>query len=325
MNLPRIPVLVLFGPTASGKTSLAGRLFSSDASSVFGPVARIISADSMQVYRGMNIGTAKPDADFLQKLPHHLIDIADPSQQFDAAQFVELADKACSEIFSRKKLPVICGGTAFYIKNFIFGLPVTPESDENVRNMLKEQAKTLGVQAMYQRLQVVDPERAAILHVNDEYRILRALEVYETTGKPLTSFMLKEEMRDLYDFYIFALERPRQELYERINLRVEQMMNDGLAEEFFSLIGQGYKQSDPGMQAIGYREFFMVQQQSGCNIKNVDLQQVAELIQSDSRKYAKKQMTFFKTVKQARWFNAQNEEEIIESIKEIISKYDFVR
>ena len=311
-------LVIIGGPTGVGKSDLGIKL----AKLIDG---QIISADSMQVYKKMNIGTAKPDADFLQKLPHHLIDIADPSQQFDAAQFVELADKACSEIFSRKKLPVICGGTAFYIKNFIFGLPVTPESDENVRNMLKEQAKTLGVQAMYQRLQAVDPERAAILHVNDEYRILRALEVYETTGKPLTSFMLKEEMRDLYDFYIFALERPRQELYERINLRVEQMMSDGLAEEFFSLIGQGYKQSDPGMQAIGYREFFMVQQQNDCDIKNVDLQQVAELIQSDSRKYAKKQMTFFKTVKQARWFNAQNEEEIIESIKEIISKYDFVR
>ncbi len=325
MSLPRIPVLVLFGPTASGKTSLAGRLFSSDASSVFGPVAQIISADSMQVYRGMNIGTAKPDSDFLHKLPHHLIDIADPNQQFDAAQFVDLADKVCTEIFSRKKLPVVCGGTAFYIKNFIFGLPVTPESDENVRNMLKEQAKTLGVQAMYQRLQAVDPERAAILHVNDEYRILRALEVYETTGRPLTSFMLKEGMRDLYDFYIFAIERPRQELYERINLRVEQMMEEGLAEEFFRLVEQGYKQSDPGMQAIGYREFFMVQQQSGCSLKNVDLQQVTELIQSDSRKYAKKQMTFFKTVKQARWFNAQNEAEITENIKEIISKYDFAK
>ena len=323
MKLPRIPVLVLFGPTASGKTSLMGRLFSSDASSVFGPVAQIISADSMQVYRKMNIGTAKPDVEFLQKLPHKLIDILDPKEQFDAAQFVNLADKACAEIFEQKKLPVICGGTAFYIKNFIFGLPVTPESNENIRNFLKEQAKTLGIKAMYERLQAVDPERAAILHINDEYRILRALEVYETTGKPLTSFLLQDKMRDLYDFFIFAIERPREELYERINLRVEQMFNEGLTSEFYNLLENGYEQTDPGMQAIGYREFFMVQKQCGCDIKNVDLKKVLELIQSDSRKYAKKQMTFFKSVKQAQWFNAQNETEIIKKIEEIIKKYGF--
>ena len=300
----KIPVLVLFGPTASGKTALVERLFSADAQSVFAGKAEIISADSMQIYKGMNIGTATPCEDELKKLPHNLINLYNPDEQFGAGVFVSSADEAAKSIYARGKLPVLAGGTAFYIKNFLYGLPVTPESDENVRLELKEQMKTLGAEAMHEKLKKVDPVSAERIHVNDEYRIVRALEVFAATGKPLSSFGLSETLREPYDFCVLAIERPRDELYERINRRVEQMMQDGLKAEFDALVDAGYKAEDPGMQAIGYREFFMVAAKHNVPPKEAPLDEVTALIQHDSRKYAKRQMTFFKSIECAKWLNA---------------------
>ena len=302
----KIPVLVLFGPTASGKTSLLERLFSTDAQSIFAGKAEIISADSMQIYKGMNIGTATPGEDELKKLPHNLINLYNPDEQFGAGVFESLADEAAKSIYTRGKLPVLAGGTAFYIKNFLYGLPVTPESDEKIRLELKEQIKTLGAEAMYQKLFQVDPVSAARIHINDEYRIVRALEVFAATGRPLSSFGLSESLRGQYEFCVFAIERPRDELYERINSRVVQMMNDGLQEEFAALVEQGYKAEDPGMQAIGYREFFIVASKHNVPPKDAPLDEVTALIQHDSRKYAKRQMTFFKSIECAKWLAADD-------------------
>ncbi|MBO4729310.1 MAG: tRNA (adenosine(37)-N6)-dimethylallyltransferase MiaA [Spirochaetaceae bacterium] len=300
----KIPVLVLFGPTASGKTALVERLFSADAQSVFAGKAEIISADSMQIYKGMNIGTATPCGDELKKLPHNLINLYNPDEQFGAGVFVSSADEAAKAIYARGKLPVLAGGTAFYIKNFLYGLPVTPESDEDTRRRVKEQMKTLGAEAMHKKLSEVDPVSAARIHVNDEYRIVRALEVYASTGRPLSSFILSETLRGQYDFCVIAIERPRDELYERINRRVEKMMQDGLKQEFDALIDAGYKAEDPGMQAIGYREFFMVASKHNVPPKDAPLDEVTALIQHDSRKYAKRQMTFFKSIGCAKWIAA---------------------
>ena len=154
----KIPVLVLFGPTASGKTSLLERLFSTDAQSIFAGKAEIISADSMQIYKGMNIGTATPGEDELKKLPHNLINLYNPDGQFGAGLFVSSADEAAKSIYARGKLPVLAGGTAFYIKNFLYGLPVTPESDEKIRLELKEQIKMLGAEAMHKKLELADDD-----------------------------------------------------------------------------------------------------------------------------------------------------------------------
>ena len=296
---PDIPVLIIFGPTASGKTSLASSLFSSDNPTVpFSDLAEIISADSMQVYRGMDIGTAKPSHSFLEYLPHHLIDIRDPSEQFCAGDFVRLADSACKEIHSRGKLPVILGGTAFYVKNFLYGLPVTPESDQEIRRLYIERMKHEGAAVLFRELETVDPESAGRININDEYRIIRALEVYSASGRPLSSYNLSETRREGYRFLVIALDRSREVLYERINRRVEEMFADGLRGEVESLVAKGYKAFDPGMQAIGYREFFSSESD---NMADVPAQ-----IQLDSRKYAKRQETFIRSIPDIYHFDADD-------------------
>ncbi|HNY22059.1 MAG TPA: tRNA (adenosine(37)-N6)-dimethylallyltransferase MiaA [Treponemataceae bacterium] len=303
-----IPVLVVFGPTASGKTALAGRFFSSlspeclpDGSpNRFRGRAEIISADSMQVYRGMDIGTAKPDSSFLSALPHHLIDIRDPNEQFCAGDFVRLADIAVREIAGRGNLPVILGGTAFYVKNFLFGLPETPESDPVVRAEILSRMKVEGAARLMAELALVDPESAARIHPNDEYRIARALEVFAASGRPLSSYALKEIPRAGFSPLVVALDRPRDELNRRIDQRVLEMFDSGLEAEFRRLLAAGYRKDDPGMQAIGYREFFTTDP-PGSNIP-----ETIALIQSNSRKYAKRQETFIRSIPGVRRVGAED-------------------
>ena len=163
-----IPVLVIFAPTATGKTATVGHLFSDNVPSFFSGKAEIINADSMQVYNGLDIGTAKADKEFLSHLPHHLIDVCSPKEQFGSGDFVRLADIACKDIFSRGKIPVVCGGTAFYIKNFIYGLPITPTADEKTRSLLQEKMKNLGAKVLYEELKSVDEISAYRIHINDE-------------------------------------------------------------------------------------------------------------------------------------------------------------
>jgi tRNA dimethylallyltransferase len=285
MSGSAIPVILVFGPTASGKTSLALELFGGTGS------AEIVSADSMQVYRGMDIGTAKPDASCLSALPHHLIDIRNPDEQFCAGDFVRLADEACADIHSRGKVPVVLGGTAFYIKHFLYGLPVTPESDPETRNALISRMKAEGADVLHRELASVDPESAARIHVRDEYRILRALEVFAASGKPLSSFGLARSFRDGYRFLAFALERGREELNARIDARVDGMFDAGLAREVALLREAGFVASDPGMQAIGYREFFDPEAAS------LGEGAIRERIKIDSRKYAKRQETFIRPMR----------------------------
>ena len=193
------PVLVLFGPTAVGKTAILLELFNSAQ-------AEVISADSMQVYRGMDIGTAKPSAEEQARLSHHLIDICDPSQQFNAGDFVRLADTACAQITNRGKLPVISGGTGFYLKNFIMGLSSAPPSDREIREQVKIEIKEKGVGSLMEELAQGDPVSAQRIHINDEYRLLRALEVLRSCGKPLSSFEVSSVHRRL-NFVIIGISR----------------------------------------------------------------------------------------------------------------------
>lgn len=302
-----IPVLVLFGSTASGKTSLAEQLFSdliSGQEEVQFPELRgraeIISADSMQVYRGMDIGTAKPSPELLVSLPHHLINICNPSEQFSAGDFVRLADEKCVDIVSRGKIPVVLGGTAFYIKHFLYGLPVTPESDPQVRSRLKKRAVVEGLDILYAELAQKDPYSAKIIHPHDEYRIIRALEVFEISGYPRSEHELSKKLRSGFNFFPIALNRPRKELYERIDLRVEEMFKAGLVEEWERLCSLGYSQTDPGMQAIGYREFFLTEPAGS------DLDFIKGRIQHNSKRYAKRQETFIKSLPHIHHFPAQD-------------------
>jgi len=287
MNGP-VPLLVLFGPTAVGKTAVAGRLFGPRGP--FAGMAEIVSADSMQVYRGMDIGTAKPDPSFLSELPHHLVNSKNPDEQFGAGEFVTSADAVCMDIHSRGKFPVMLGGTGFYIRNFLLGMPDTPPSEPEMREKLRNRMVDEGAAALMEELRAADPVSAARIHVHDEYRIIRALEVFALSGRPLSSFAVSQQFRSGYHFQILVLYRDREELYRRIEQRVAAMFRDGLAEEFRSLFSRGYRKEDPGMQAIGYREFFSFDPPGSCPEK------VMPLVCHATKRYAKRQETFVNSI-----------------------------
>ena len=315
----KIPVIVIFAPTATGKTALTLKLFGSGSHSLFKDKAEIISADSMAVYKYMNIGTAKPDKTVLSQIPHHLIDFLEPNCQFSVNEFVRRSDLLCSEIYSRGKIPAIVGGTGFYIRNFLLGLPETPESNAEIRTQLKNELEKSGIDFMYEKLKLVDNESAQKINKNDAYRILRALEVFYLTGKPRSSFSLSEKLRENYDFFTVILERDRSDLYERIDMRIEQMFSQGLEQEVQSLIEKGFTKDDAGMKAIGYREFF-----EGFDSPA----EIKEKIKHDSHKYAKKQYVFMKGICNAKIYNIPKEvdytEEIISDLKTFLRKYDFM-
>ena len=283
----KIPVLVIFAPTASGKTALTRELFSPQGSH-FILKAEIISADSQAVYKEMDIGTAKPDSELCSEIPHHLINLLNPDQQYNVSDFVDAADLACSEIYARGGLPVVCGGTGFYIRNFLYGLAPTPVSDEKLRNELKERIIREGNQTLYDELKNIDPESAAKIHPNDAYRICRALEVYYLSGKTRSSFKAEGggKLRDKYDFLFLVLEPEREVLYQRIRLRVDDMFEAGLEQEVKALLAKGYTKDTPGMKAIGYSEWF----------ESNDVEEIKEAIKHHSCKYAKKQYTYIRDI-----------------------------
>jgi len=260
-------------------------LFSLSGSSfILNGKAEVISADSMAVYKELDIGTAKPDAEFCSEIPHHLINMTSYKNQFSVADFLTAADKSANDIFTREKVPVVAGGTGFYIRAFLSGLPETPESDPELRDNLKKRCNAEGKEVMYRELCEKDPESAQKIHPNDEYRILRALEVFYLTGKPRSSFDVPASFREGYDFCPIILEPPRDILFERIAERVQLMFDMGLEKEVKDLMEKGACAEDPGMQAIGYREFFMSQ----------DSEEIKKMIIHNSCKYAKKQYTYIR-------------------------------
>jgi tRNA dimethylallyltransferase len=327
------PVLILFGPTASGKTGILLELFNS----ISDLQAEVISADSMQVYRGMDIGTAKPSQEERARLPHHLIDIRDPSQQFNTGDFIRLADEACLQITERGRLPVVSGGTGFYLKNFIMGLSEAPPCDNNIRERLKLELREKGAAALMEELALCDPVSAGRIHINDEYRLLRALEVYRCCGHPLSSFEVPSQKRassekktSRFRFVIIGLSRPREELYRRINLRCAEMFRQGLAGEVRSLYESGYTPDDPGLRAIGYREFFVErkgfkesEEQENWRLSQ-DIDGVQSLVAQNSRRYAKRQITFFAGIPDVKWISpGRNDGETAEQIQIILKSEAF--
>lgn len=288
------PVIVVFGPTAVGKTELLINLFPTF------PSIEVINADSMQVYSHLDIGTAKPSQQLLSQIPHHLIDIADPDRQFNAGEFVRRAESLVRIIRSGGKLPVLCGGTAFYLRCFICGLPDAPQADLQVRRELKDELRERGLASLLEELRRVDPVTRAAVGERDSYRIIRALEVYRASCRPLSSFVNPARPRPEYSFLLIGLHREREELYRRIDERVEEMFRRGLIEEVKALLSQGYGPEDPGMRGIGYREFF--EMRKGCRT----LREVKLEIQKNSRRYAKRQITFFKSLPGVHWVPAED-------------------
>jgi len=268
----------------------------------------------MQVYKGMDIGTAKPSAKERERLPHHLLNILSPAQQFNAGDFVRLANEACEEIASRGKLPVVSGGTGFYLKNFIMGLSEAPPSNAEIRSALRKELQEKGASALMEELASADPVSAGRIHINDEYRLLRALEVWRSCGKPLSSFNINSfenapSARRDFNFIIIGLSRPREELYRRINLRCADMFKQGLAEEVRSLYEAGYTPNDPGLRAIGYREFFVEdEEEPGKWRLSRDIEGVQALVAQNSRRYAKRQITFFAGIPGVKWIESRGSE-----------------
>jgi tRNA dimethylallyltransferase len=330
----QVNVLVFFGPTASGKTDVLERLFAggSDAPdaarSPHLPAApdappdtrqaaclpnggliraEVVSADSMQVYRGMDIGTAKPSPALRSRLPHHLIDICNPDEAFNAGEFVRLADEAVRDIAGRGALPVVSGGTGFYLKNFIEGLSEAPPSDEGVRQQLKAELSARRGAALAAELAACDPVSAARIHLNDTYRIVRALEVWRLTGRPLSSYApAGQDRADRYRFLIIGLERERDDLYRRIDERCAAMFRGGLPAEVRALSEAGYGADAPGMRAIGYREFFQ-DGRTPAGLTAAGLAAAEVLIARNSRRYAKRQITYFASLPNAVWLNAADD------------------
>jgi tRNA dimethylallyltransferase len=259
----------------------------------------VISADSMQVYRGMDIGTAKPSRTDLSRLPHHLIDVVDPSRQFSAGEFVRRADDLVTDIKARGKVPVLSGGTGFYLRTFLYGMPESPPSDPTVRRRLQDLEREKGIAWLHELLFSRDPEAARRIPSNDRHRVLRALEVLETTGRSVYSFAWPSSPRKEHEFLVIGLDRPRDDLYRRIEVRVDGMFQSGLVDEVKKLLGAGYGPRDPGMRGIGYREFLSMRK--GC----LGFREVRQMIKADSRRYAKRQLTFFRALPEVRWFDAR--------------------
>lgn len=284
-----------------GKTALLQKLAEDDR--LKRPVV-VVSADSVQAYRGLDIGSAKPSAAEQKTLPHLLIDILDPSENYSLGTFVRLADEACEKVCASGGLPVLSGGTAYYVKAFLYGPVNTPKADPSIREEVKQAILKNGIAAAYQELSAIDPGYAAKIAPQDSYRIARAIEVYKSSGRPLSSYALPQSLRAKWDCLVIGLDRPREELYSRIDQRVELMFEAGLAEELKSLVDKGCRQNDPGMKAIGYSEFFA----SG----NVDT--VKEEIKKHTRQYAKRQLTFMRSFRNMLWAGADDYKTVTDSI-----------
>ncbi|MGP1594650.1 MAG: tRNA (adenosine(37)-N6)-dimethylallyltransferase MiaA [Treponema sp.] len=321
-----IPVALLYGATACGKTSLADSLFSSDDTAVsvsctqspFKGCVEIISADSVQVYKGLRIGSAQPDEALCMRLPHHLVGCCDPAQEFSVADFVTHADTLCCEIYERGRLPVILGGTGFYIKHFMYGLPITPQADPLIRSRIQNRLAQEGAAVLHSELQAFDPISAQKIHVHDAYRIIRAHEVFEATGKPLSYFTLTQTYRTGYRFCPIYLTRQREELYRRIKQRVDAMVVEGLQQEFTDLYTCGYRAEHPAMKAIGYREFFEVNPD---NPVKAEIEIVVELIKKHTKQYAKRQQTFFQALPSCKTINLPSKTADVEIITALKAFY----
>ncbi len=273
-------VVVICGATASGKTAL-----SVDCAKRLN--GEIISADSLLVYRGLNIGTAKPSLEEREGIPHYMIDVVSPTESFSVSDYEELALPTIEKLLAEGKTPIICGGTGFYIQALLYKSQFgNVGANEVLRAEYEELAKTKGKEYVHAILQEKDPESAKKLHFNDLKRVIRALEIYDSTGKAKS--LQRDEPVPRFDFQAFSVEYPRERLYERINQRVELMFREGLVEEVQGLLKAGVTEEMQCMQGIGYKEIA-----EGLRIGST-VEEMKELIQKNTRNYAKRQQTFFK-------------------------------
>ena len=302
-------LVVILGPTATGKSNLAIQI----AKHLNG---EIISGDSMLVYQGMNIGTAKPSKEELQEVPHHLVDILPPDASFNVVDFVTAAQKLITEINARGRLPIIAGGTGLYIKALLEGYSFT-SVDENteLRAQLEKEAEEVGPEALYQKLVELDPEAAKIIHPNNVRRVIRALEA-ASLGGHVSQEKTSEDI-SLYDAKVFGLTMERDFLYERINKRVDAMLALGLEEEVKNLLARGISPDSQSMQAIGYRQMVWYLKEG------MEKELAIEKLKQATRNFAKRQLTWYKKMPYVHWFTVGrdlNYEEILQNMLLVLEK-----
>ena len=307
-------IICVAGPTASGKTALAVELAKLTG-------GEVVSCDSMQIYKRMDIGTAKPTLDEMQGIPHHMIDVAEPDEDFSVSRYCQMATPIVDDILARGKTVIIAGGTGLYMDSLIKGNSFAPFPSTGVREKLEGQADREGMESMLIWLQSVDPEAASKLHLADRKRVIRALEVYLETGETITEHNRRTQaIPPRYSPLWLGLDfMERSELYRRIDLRVELMLKAGLVEEIRNLLATGIPAKCTAMQAIGYKEFVAALEGNGT------IEEAAAQVQQSSRHYAKRQLTWFRRNPKMNWLirsGSDGTQEILQSVQQLLGESD---
>ena len=300
-------LVVITGPTATGKSTLGVRL----AEKING---EIVSADSMQVYKHMDIGTAKPTVDEMCGVPHHLIDFIPPSEDYSVARYVKDASKCLDDILFRGKKPILVGGTGLYIDSLLAGRNFSARADESLRQKLEDEFDSIGGEAMLKKLREVDVESAEKLHANDKKRIIRAFEIHTITGKTISQHDKEtKKLPPQYDAIKFALTfSDRAQLYSRIDVRVDEMLKKGLEEEVRSLLKTGTSRKCTSMQAIGYKEI------SAAVTGETDIKIAVDKVKTESRRYAKRQLTWLRRDNEVSWITWESSPDFDRGVREIM-------
>ena len=286
-------VIIITGPTASGKTSLSIEL----AKKING---EIICADSMQVYKQMNIGTAKPTLDEMKGIKHYMLDVVNPDEDFNVAKYKELAEKCIDEILNKDKVPILVGGTGLYIESLIKNIKFSKTNiDNDYRNKLTKLAQEKGNEYIYNMLKEIDPLSCKRIHLNDTKRIIRALEVYRQTGKTITQHNEESLQEIKYQYILFGIDMDREILYDRINRRVDIMLEEGLIEEVKNIYNS-YKCFPTSMQGLGYKEVVEYLE------NKISYEEMIEKLKMETRRYAKRQLTWFRRYKDMIWLNKED-------------------
>lgn len=301
------PVIIIAGPTASGKTGLSIEL----AKLINGS---IISADSMQIYRYMDIGTAKPDENERSGIRHYLIDEVDPDESFSVARYRELALGYIEDIIKEGRRPIIAGGTGLYINSLLYNINFSETiCDEELRASLRKEAEEKGNRYLYERLLAMDPEAASKIHENDVKRVIRAIEVYTHTNKPISEHVKESRLEPApYRYIIYGLNWDREKLYRRIDARVDKMIAQGLIDEVRHLVEMGYDKGTTSMQAIGYKEVL------GYLRGEQTLEETIEILKRETRRYAKRQLTWFRRIREIKWIDMDENTDFSATAKKII-------
>ncbi len=310
------PLVILTGPTAVGKTKLSIAL----AKAIGG---EIISADSMQVYRHMDIGSAKIRLEEMEGIPHYLVDVLEPWEEFHVVRFQQMAKEAMKKIREHGHIPILVGGTGFYIQAIVKDIDFTENEASPYREELTRLAEEKGADFLYEKLQKVDPKSAQIIHAHNVKRIIRALEFYQMTGKKISEHNKKQrEKSSPYQFAYFVLQDERTKLYKRIEARIDEMLQDGLIEEVTALKEMGLKRGMVSMQGLGYKEI-LAYLDGECT-----LEEAVEILKRDTRHFAKRQITWFKREEEVIWIDkgkfAYQEEQILEAMLQILREKEII-